>query len=541
MLEGKNLLVEARTGSGKTAACLLPIIDRILLNKRLQQAPPRTTCLFMAPTKELCSQVDKVLKQITAHCRADVSTLNVAAHNSADVLAPLLADQPDLVVGTPARLLGHARAGHLLLTHLSTLVIDEADLLFGLGYEPDLKALRELLPASYQAVLMSATLGPEIKALRRVLLHGAAWVRLELPEDAHLPPAGQLLQYVLRCQEEDKFVLLLALCKLRLVRGKTLVFLNSVDRCYRLKLFLEHFSVRAVILNSELPVASRVHVVQQFNHGLYDILLASDEQHTAAPGAGTSSKSTSSRHKRERDPEYGVSRGIDFHLVSNVLNFDFPKSALSYIHRVGRTARADNKGTALSFVSSDEAELLALVEASLSETGRATATATQDGGAAGATFSLRPFEFRMEEVDGFRYRAKDAMRAVTKTAVRAARLKEIKTEMLNSAKIRSYLEDNQRDLVVLRHDKELASRALQLGNVPDYLVPDSLRGLAPSAKSRRRTAAKIAASAGDGTTGPVRKRAAFGGGVQKRRNARDPLRTFRVDVGSKSSGKAKKS
>ena len=120
--------------------------------------------------------------------------------------------------------------------------------------------------------------------------------------------------------------------KLRLLRGKTLFFINDIDRCYRLKLFFDEFGIKSCVLNSELPIQSRQHIVTQFNKGIYDYLLASDEAIRAEQKAGGSG----SGRRRQQDAEYGVSRGVDFREVKNVVNFDFPTSSQSYVHRVGR-------------------------------------------------------------------------------------------------------------------------------------------------------------------------------------------------------------
>ncbi|GLG96100.1 Putative ATP-dependent RNA helicase me31b [Gryllus bimaculatus] len=180
--------------------------------------------------------------------------------------------------------------------------------------------------------------------------------------------------------------------------------------------------------------------------------------------------------KRKKDKESGVSRGIDFQFVSNVLNFDFPLDVNSYIHRVGRTARGNNSGTALSFVSMREMPLMKKVEAAL-----------QPLDAEESFF--KAYEFKMEEVEGFRYRSKDAWRAVTRVAVREARLKEIKQEIMNSQVLKGYFEDNPNDYNTLRHDKALHTVRLQqhLTNVPEYLVPNELKQLT-NTSTRKRTA-----------------------------------------------------
>ena len=186
------------------------------------------------------------------------------------------------------------------------------------------------------------------------------------------------------------------------------------------------FQIPVCVLNSELPASTRCHVVSQFNQGIYDVIVASDEkfldENFGAAGAAGGSKGQKKRDhdkersKRKKDKESGVARGIDFQYVSNVINFDFPLDVDSYVHRVGRTARGNNTGSALSLVSGKEGERAAQVEERLRE---------QFSAGAGEPV-FQPYKFRMEELDGFRYRARDTWRSVTKIAVREARLKEIK-------------------------------------------------------------------------------------------------------------------
>lgn len=200
---------------------------------------------------------------------------------------------------------------------------------------------------------------------------------------------------------------------------------------YRLKLYLHQFGIASCALNCELPVTSRCHIVEQFNAGMYDIIVASDERSLDDPTNGkgiigrTSTNKKNKIGKRKKDKEAGVVRGIDFQFVSNVINFDFPDDVESYIHRVGRTARGNNKGTALSFVRAREKAMMEQVEAHL-----------QDWVPAGQESIFKPYQFRMEEIEAFRYRARDAWRAVTRIAVREARLQEIKIEMMQSRQLK---------------------------------------------------------------------------------------------------------
>nr|XP_057912377.1 probable ATP-dependent RNA helicase DDX56 isoform X2 [Doryrhamphus excisus] len=500
-LEGKDLLARARTGSGKTAAYAVPVIQRILASK-LTVREQDVRALILVPTKELGHQVRTMMKELMAYCSRDVRVADISGRADVSAQRPILMEKPDVVVGTPSRVLAHLKAQNLVLqSSLEMLVVDEADLLFSFGFEDDLKNLLCHLPKIYQSFLMSATFSEDVQTLKELLLHNPVTLKLQ---GSQLPDASQLQQYSIKCEEEDKFLLIYTLLKLRLVQGKSLIFVSDVSRCYRLKLFLEQFSIPTCVLNSELPVQSRCHIITQFNQGFYDYIIATDERSLADPGATLPPAGSGKRKKKagnHRDKEYGVSRGVDFQNVDNVINFDFPPTVESYIHRVGRTARAEKSGTALSFICHSELTLLKEVEEML----------TGDN----AESALTPYQFKMEAIEGFRYRCRvsaagwtraskqtceahvvvlacsltqDAMRSVTKQAVREARLKEIKQELLNSEKLKTYFEDNPRDLQLLRHDKDLHPAVIKphLKNVPDYLIPEALRGIANPLSNRRK-------------------------------------------------------
>ncbi|XP_018549827.1 probable ATP-dependent RNA helicase DDX56 [Lates calcarifer] len=517
-LEGKDLLARARTGSGKTAAYAVPVVQRILASKQSVREQD-VRALILVPTKELGHQVQAMMRQLTAFCSRDVRVADISGKADLSAQRPILMEKPDVVVGTPSRVLAHLNAQNLVLhSSLEMLVVDEADLLFSFGFEADLKNLLCHLPKIYQSFLMSATLTEDVQALKELLLHNPVILKLQ---GSQLPDSSQLQQYSIKCEEEDKFLLIYTLLKLRLVQGKTLVFVAAVDRCYRLKLFLEQFGIPACVLNSELPVQSRCHIITQFNQGFYDYIIASDEHSLADPTAAPQTtagkgKKTMERGGKAKDKEYGVSRGVDFQNVANVINFDFPTTVESYIHRVGRTARADNPGTALSFISHTELALLSEVEEAL----------TGDN----SDSVLKPYEFKMEEIEGFRYRCRDAMRSVTKQAVREARLKEVKQELLNSEKLKTYFDDNPRDLQLLRHDKDLHPAVVKphLKNVPEYLIPEMLRGVVNPLSSRRRRKRK------EKTKPQGLVKTSF----KKNDQGRNPLKSFKYTGGRNRKGKA---
>ncbi|CAJ0916545.1 unnamed protein product [Ranitomeya imitator] len=507
-IEGKDLLARARTGSGKTAAYTIPIIQN-LLQAKMTVSEQSVQVLILVPTKELGHQVQQMVRQLTTYCARDVRVADISGQADISAQRPILMEKPDIVVGTPSRILIHMNQKTLCLREsLQVLVIDEADLIFSFGFEEDLKSLLCQLPNIYQSYLMSATFNEDVQALKELVLHNPVTLKLE---ESQLPDSSQLTQYHIQCEEEDKFLLLYSLLKLSLIRGKTIIFVNDVERSYRLKLFLEQFSIPSCVLNSELPVQSRCHIIGQFNRGFYDYIIASDEQalsDASVKGRRPASKKKGGRAEKPAQRVWGISGHRLFKNVSTVVNFDFPLSVDSYIHRAGRTARANNPGVVLTFVANTELSLLKEIEEAL-------------GGGSSEECVLRPYRFRMEEVEGFRYRCRDAMRSVTKHAIKEARLKEIKEELLNSEKLKTYFDDNPRDFNLLRHDRPLHPAIVKphLKNVPEYLIPPSLRSVAnPLLHKRKKRRVH---------PGPSK------GPPKKMRKTQNPLRTFKYSKGKK--------
>lgn len=498
--------VRARTGSGKTAAYLLPLLQSTLKRKTQPGSTKCISALILVPTRELASQVTKELKSFTAFCAQDVRTENLTRKEDDKVQRTRLLDVPDIIVATPSRVNTLVEASVLDLQKLLHLVIDEADLILSYGHDEDLKSLAKSIPTGVQTVLMSATLRADVDQLKGLFCKQPEILALD---DAENEAESKLSQYVIKCGEDEKFLLIYAIFMLKLVKGKSIVFVADIDRCYRLKLFLEQFGIRSCVLNSELPVNSRIHVVEEFNRGVYDIIIASDDQEVVGsdekarkrrkkntkadeeqPEAveaeaeaepetetqdtpTTTSKKDKPRKRTKQDAEYGISRGIDFKNVACVFNFDLPTSSQSYTHRTGRTARAGKNGMALSFV----------VPKALYRKHKPTTIATAEhdeavlaaisSDQAAAKRELKPYDFDMARLEGFRYRVSDAMRGVTRIAVRDARARELRNELLKSEKLKRHFEENPDDMYHLRHDQETRAVRVQphLKHVPEYLMP----------------------------------------------------------------------
>jgi ATP-dependent RNA helicase DDX56/DBP9 len=320
-------------------------------------------------------------------------------------------------------------------------------------------------------------------------------------------------------------------------------------------LYLEQFGTKSCILNSELPVNSRIHVVEEFNRNVYDIIIASDEyevlgdedeqgdptNHEESKGLGAEAPKAGvtetvnegdggappkkKRRVPKRDKEYGVSRGIDFKNVACVLNFDLPTSSRSYTHRIGRTARAGQTGMALSFVV--PAELYRKHKPTSIESAKndevVLAKIIKHQAKKGK--EVKPYNFDMKQVEAFRYRMGDALRAVTRIAIREARMRELRQELVKSEKLKRHFEENPSELRNLRHDSELRPARVQshMKHIPDYLLPTHVRkaitsdvgfvGLRNESENKIRKA-RIQKAKGRGKKVPGRKA--------------NPLKTFRA-------------
>ena len=539
-LDGKDVLAQSKTGSGKTAAYVIPTIQSLLRKKSAPSISKTTSVLVLVPTRELAEQVHKSFMIFAEQCSKDVRSANLTQRVSDAVLQALLSDSPDVVVSTPGRVQQFLASGKLSLDDVTHLVIDEADLVLSYGYEDDIDTIAKTLPRGVQSFLMSATLTADVDKLKGIFCRDPITVKIEDKEEQ----SGGVTQYVVKCAEDEKFLLLFVIFKLRLVRGKCIIFVEDVDRSYRVKLFLEQFGIKSCVLNSELPINTRLHTVQEFNKGLYDILVAADDQEvlggiakiskkeisdeeeenetevngdteTGSPPPEKETKSTKSTKSHQKD--YGVSRGIDFTHVSCVLNFDLPHTSKSYTHRIGRTGRAGSSGTAISFVIPRNQYLkhkpTSIASARHDEKVLAKIIARQEKKGQ----EIKDYNFDMAQVDSFRYRMNDALRAVTKVAVRETRAREIKQELIKSEKLRKHFEENPDDLKHLRHDNDSGKVRVQghLKHVPDYLMPAKGRSKISDVgyvgmrkegddKRRKRKGKKLLGKKGKGRNDPLK-------------------------------------
>ena len=321
-LEGRDVLACAMTGSGKTAAFLLPILHRLL-------GKPRgvTRALILTPTRELAAQIDEHRTALAAHTR-----LTGAAVFGGVGMGPqehAFRRGVDVVVATPGRLLDHFQYPYARLDQLEVLVLDEADRMLDMGFLPDIKRVLARLPQKRQTLFFSATMPPPIVELTRQLLKEPVTVNLE----RKAAPAVGITQAVYPVAQELKGSLLVELVR-RNVIGSAIAFTRTKHRANRLAELLAKNGVPCERIHGNRSQAQRTAALEGFKEGQFKILVATDI----------------------------AARGIDVEALSHVVNFDVPHVPEDYIHRVGRTARADATGDAFTFVAHDEESDLRAIE-----------------------------------------------------------------------------------------------------------------------------------------------------------------------------------
>ncbi|CAI5471924.1 unnamed protein product [Closterium sp. Yama58-4] len=538
---------------------------------------------------------------------------------------------------------GAGRAQHFHTSSLSPVAFvpcQQADVLLSHGYYSEVQAIARHVPVSCQCLLLTATFSDDIERLQKLVLHNPVVVRLGdssgLLEDAQggaggaggvvlgkgvgvgqtaaeaaaageaaeagaggqgnqnqslLPP--NIRQFAVRCQEKDKLLHLLALIRLQLLQKKVLIFTSTVEAGFRVKLFLEQFGIRAAVLNSELPVASRLHILHDFNAGKFFFLIATDDDNGGLNAKDNGKQGNSGRDAKrrrvriaeggeageeevERDTgEYGVVRGIDFKNVRTVINYSVPNQLAPYVHRVGRTGRASSVGMSITLVSPKEVPLLEALDRKISQSmacatkggggGESNKGGTHDGSAQGSEgvkgksgsgssrkraregedeeggeseeegeveeeeeegeeegtdeeeeeleeseeeeesdesdesgeeesdeeeeeegpAKPKPYECKAivaypylpkEGVEALRYRGEDVAGKITRVAIREARAKELRWEILNSEKLKDHFDLNPNDRDLLKHDKVLAKVAPSphLKVLPTYLRAEAV-------------------------------------------------------------------
>ena len=321
-MAGRDVLACAMTGSGKTAAFLLPILHRLLTRPR-----GTTRALIVTPTRELAAQILQELEELAVH-----TPITAAAIFGGVGMGPqehALRSGVDVLVATPGRLLDHLRHPYAKLDRIEHLVLDEADRMLDMGFLPDIRRVLRHLPTRRQTLFFSATMPAPIVELTREMLREPATINLE----RKAAPAVGITQAVYPVPQELKSSLLVALLERGLMR-EALVFTRTKHRANRVWEVLSKRGLRAARIHGNRSQAQRTDALEGFKSGRYRVLVATDI----------------------------AARGIDVEALGHVVNFDVPAAPEDYIHRVGRTARAEMTGEAFTFVSPEEAGDLRAIE-----------------------------------------------------------------------------------------------------------------------------------------------------------------------------------
>jgi len=321
-LQGRDLLACAQTGSGKTAAFLLPIIQRLMGKKR-----GTTRALVLSPTRELATQIADDLVDLAVH-----TPITGAAVFGGVGMGPqehAFRSGVDVIIATPGRLLDHFKQPYAALSGLEVLVLDEADRMLDMGFLPDIKRVLRHIPTKRQTLFFSATMPPPIAKLAQDMLVSPFTVNLERQG----APAGGISQAVYPVPQALKSSLLLHLLNKGDVKS-VLVFTRTKHRANRLAEFLTKQGVKADRIHGNRSQAQRTQALAGFKDGTYQVLVATDI----------------------------AARGIDVTALKHVINFDVPMVPEDYVHRVGRTGRAEETGDAFTFVAPEEENELRAIE-----------------------------------------------------------------------------------------------------------------------------------------------------------------------------------
>ncbi|MFZ4540398.1 MAG: DEAD/DEAH box helicase [Rickettsiales bacterium] len=313
ILEGRDVLGTAMTGSGKTAAFCIPMIARMLNNSR-------GTALIMLPTRELANQVEDVVKKLVGQY-GTIKTALLIGGDSMPKQQAQLRMRPRIIVGTPGRITDHLQRGSLMLHDATYLVLDETDRMLDMGFEDQIMAILKYLPQQRQTLLFSATLPPQILKLSEKYLKNPA--RVEVGETNKI--ADRIVNVSVNVTNEDKYTMLVKELKER--TGTAIIFVKAKYATEKLAAKLKKSGFTADAIHGDLEQRQRERVLLAFREKRHRILVATDI----------------------------ASRGLDIPHIEHVINYDLPQAPEDYIHRLGRTARAGAEGSAISFIAPEDA------------------------------------------------------------------------------------------------------------------------------------------------------------------------------------------
>lgn len=318
LLEGRDLVGIAQTGTGKTAAYLLPVLNRLCTGHYPEGS---VNCLIMVPTRELAMQIDQALEAFSYYL--PFSGVAVYGGNDAyryDRELKGMKMGADIIVATPGRLISHLQLGNVDLSRVSFFVLDEADRMLDMGFHDDIVKIASYLPDERQTLLFSATMPDDIQKLADSLLRNPVNIRIAVSK-----PAEGIDHKAYICYEPQKMRILEALLRSQDIR-RAIMFVSKKTKVKDLAIKMRKLGVKLAQMHSDLTQEERNHVMQDFKAGRINLIVATDL----------------------------ISRGIDIDDIQLVINYDVPRDAEDYIHRVGRTARAGKEGRAVTLVSEED-------------------------------------------------------------------------------------------------------------------------------------------------------------------------------------------
>lgn len=327
ILEGKDVLAIAKTGSGKTAAFVLPILQKISENPHKIRSG--ASVLILVPTRELAAQVGDTIGKLGYHLSAHIKYNVVFGGVSINPQMTGLRGGTDILVATPGRLLDLVGRNAIKLSSVHTLILDEADRMLDLGFSKDLSKILAMLPVKRQNLLFSATMGKEIDSLTTSFLHKPE----KIGGEGEVVSVERIDQTVYSVPQSDKLELLSELIKSGDWK-QVLVFTSMKHHADNIAKKLNKMGISAEAMHGNKSQGARTRALSNFKNGITRVMVATDI----------------------------ASRGIDIVGLDYVVNYELPRSPADYIHRIGRTARAGKNGTAISFVSSDEQQQMKLIE-----------------------------------------------------------------------------------------------------------------------------------------------------------------------------------
>lgn len=326
VLEGRDLLAVAQTGTGKTAAYLLPVIERLVNDNYPQD---NVNCVVMAPTRELAQQIDRQMQGFSYFM--PVSSMAIYGGTDGYTYEQQrkgLKMGADVVIATPGRLLAHLSMGYVDLSKVSFFILDEADRMLDMGFFDDIMQIIGHLPKERQTLLFSATMPPKIQQMAGQILKNPAVVKLAVSK-----PVEKIKQRAIVCYETQKLPILERMFKEN-PPHKVIVFSSSKLKVKELSKTLRKLKIKVAEMHSDLDQKEREDVLLDFKAGKINVVVATDI----------------------------LSRGIDIDNIETVINYDVPHEAEDYVHRIGRTARADKDGSAYTFISEKERGKFRIIE-----------------------------------------------------------------------------------------------------------------------------------------------------------------------------------